>query len=89
MVRAKSFRPIPVISYVHASGPKSRATAKSVGKYVGHRTAAAFLANLHALVEMGLIELISDGGGELRCAVTELGVAVGGVEDINDDKEKS
>lgn len=37
------------------------------------------------LVQLGLIELVEDCGGELRCAVTELGAAVGTAELTNDD----
>jgi hypothetical protein len=66
-----------------------RDTGPPVEDFLGLAAAAPVLATeLRTLVQLGLIELIDDRTGELRCAVTEFGAAIGGAPPISDNMEE-
>jgi hypothetical protein len=69
---------------------KKRDTDQAVGNLSDTATAAPTLAeDLHVLVQLGLIELVEDCGGELRCAATEFGAAIESGAPMDDMEEES
>lgn len=68
---------------------KKRDTDQFVGSPSDTAAAAPTLVeDLHVLVQLGLVELLEDCRGELRCEATEFGAAIGGGAPMDDIEEE-